>query len=202
MSKTSLILILSLSLAPLAANAALPSALEGTYTFQNQIRAAKTVRKERVYSPSVEGQARIAELTSQGYSCLRSSPQFHLCKKELTGLPFPHDVSKRIARIAENTGNVVFHAMARPPELIFEGDIAQEWEIPQPVTVGSRDFASHRRLLSRGIEKVKLGTAGSGSSSEFVYEAPTDQLLFMVAVGTSNGPAFEDFIGYALFERE
>lgn len=183
------------------AQASAPSPIEGDYQFQGVIRSTLLIQKERVYAASAKSAARLAELRTDGFHCARSAPRFFVCSKTSAPPALPVAIRSRAQRLAASLGAIRFEDQREPETLIFRGDIAEEWLVPQALHVGSHSYPSHTRLLSRGIEKVRAGTTAEGNGLELIYDPAQNEISVPFAIGIEKGLITEQYIGLSIHSR-
>lgn len=117
--------------------------LKGKFFYQNDFHVPNIRRAETIPSETIEGQKRIQELRSQGYSCIRKDPKTRLCSKNWKPETLPEGFDQSVREFMKPV-TVQFEGSETPPRLVHNGSTTQEWDIDENVQVMATQVSLYR----------------------------------------------------------
>ena len=172
------------------------SPLLGEYVYEGEMQLVQARKIEIVNDGlSEEGQARLAALKSEGYTCEHVIQASFRCTMFLKDASIPPKVRRQLDLAHQGWLKVTFDAPVGKPERVTEGDRFEEWDVVQSGVAAGRKFSRYTiqvLVVNDGpmpelMHKIKLTTAEQ--STEWRYRVlGSDQLGFWADTSVS-GPS-------------
>ncbi len=128
----------------------------GNYHFED-FKVVIKKRFETVYAFNDQGRKRMQELFRQNYTCEHTGREIFLCSHFEPVENAKSEVSAKIKKELSPLKLEVEKAVG-DLSLISEGDVIQEWEVPQKIKFNKKVYQNYRYLVTREMEKIFLGT--------------------------------------------
>lgn len=175
-----------LSVGAMAAPSEFPiQRLAGSFSYQGHFAVPSARRAETVDMDKPEGEARIKELRTEGYSCIRKNQTLRLCSKIWTPEKPPQGTAEAVAEFMKPI-RVEFEGSQTPPELIHDGSTTQEWQVNEKVKVLTAELSAYR-VVKTNKEKIFIVFPVSESQplSPLEYHS-AEKLSLMIIANTKD----------------
>lgn len=142
---------------------------QGNYTFQGQVAAISHKITEVVYASTPTGQARLAQLKTDGYTCKYVYQQQMSCSIFSRDLQIPAPLLESIE--LKYTNYAVMFGLVDGVELLNKSEFLIEYQVSQKVQ--SLDFQTriyNLSVMSGGLHKISMPT--QGQKAYFNYTSP------------------------------
>lgn len=133
--------------------------LEGHFVYQGDQQTVSTVRRETVYTPSPQGQVRLKELKSEGYSCA-AKLQFVQCSLSLE----PESLKDSFVPSAKD----VLFGPVTALNTKYEGEGLVQYEAFQNITVNGFSFSKAMYYEFKDFVKISVGSPEQSNYFSFV----------------------------------
>jgi hypothetical protein len=154
--------------------------LRGLFTYQGHFEVSSLRKAETLSSETVEGQARIKQLRSEGYTCIRKNPTTRICSKTWTPAEKPQGLEASVEKFMKSI-RVEFEGGSNPPQLTHDGS-TQEWEVREVVKIIESSVPVYRvTRSSKGVVFLTFPINESQGLGSLRYENEKKLVLTVLA---------------------